>query len=57
MDESRKNQLLRFALDSMLVDLIPRARGDWKEGGFESELGPLDELEDDARKLLLEELR
>lgn len=56
MDNNRKREILRFALDSLLVDMIPRARGDWTTGGFESELGDLDELVTDARNLLLEEL-
>lgn len=56
MDDNRKREILRFALDELLLSTIPQARGDWKEGGFESELGPLDELVTDARNILLKEL-
>lgn len=56
MDSARRSEILRFALDELLLTTIPRARGDWKDGGFESELGPLDELVSDARDLLKEEL-
>lgn len=56
MEEPRRSEILRFALDELLLSTIPRARGDWKDGGYESELGPLDELIDDTRKILLQEL-